>query len=376
MVSTTSIAVVPMVLATVAGILEPQHSSFKMLDPASRATSAQWLSTATVEQEFRQGPTVSVATHASGKWRTLRRHGSVQSVTCWDPVNDQPQPLSNSIANEYIKVMASAYASLAPDDGGSHLYLGLGGGGALAMLLEADRDRDLKGCTASWLETGNTARWQSPTNTVVESDPDVVALATQMLGVDTRVVSLIEDDPLNHEPVSQPSHAAIFIDLLGANDKDPHEFMKEAFVKRMHDDLLDGGVFLANFKRGTRNGDAQFKRGIRVYAEVFGSCVMITSPYENNVIIAAVKDERGTVPTIDVEKAKRWGRRKNWLFNPESRLRQFEVFRSETSTHRHPAPMLVRPEFWAWNWEDEECEEDFDVEDDDENMNDEGLYIR
>lgn len=317
MIFATTVFAVPVFVATAVSftvvtldqMMQPSISPLDMKDPASWMLATQWLPGAPTEHEFHTGGLsrdVSVSSHASGTWRTLRRHGSVQSVTSWDPIEDQPRRLA--VGNEYIKVMASAYASLVSSqtERGSHLYLGLGGGTLPMLLLH-------------------------PQSLAIELDPDVVELATDHLGVDADMIDIIIDDALNHAAVAQGPHAAIFVDVFGADNNVPRAFVEEDFVRQLHGAVEDGGLVLANFHRGSSAENSRLENGKRLFAEVFGSCVAIPSRFQGNVILAAVKNH-GEPLQPDVRKAERFARQEKWLFDPESRLRNVKVIRRPGET--------------------------------------------
>jgi hypothetical protein len=176
--------------------LEPPLSQVDQEDPASWwETSAQWLGRP--EKEIVLNSYLSIGIHSNGStgtsWRTLRRYGSVQSVTRWDPILNQP--IHKAVGNEYIKVMASAYAATTlattttrtttnnkndddHDDKESHLYLGLGAG-TLPMLMNSKR------------------------GIAIELDPNVAQAAVEYCGLQTggpspSSLQIIVGDALHH----------------------------------------------------------------------------------------------------------------------------------------------------------------------------------
>lgn len=321
-------------------INQPPLSSLDLRDTAGWHTSSEWLIGAPIEHEYKpvrdqSNSPVSVAIHNGGRWRTLQRYGTVQSVTRWD--NEGNKPLHHAVGNEYIKVMASAYAALQTDypldedadettpngdtheedDGiNSHMHLGIGGG-TLPMLLSHTR---------------------SPVS-AIDIDPDVVTLATRHLGFNhDSHISVHVADALRHRDVVESTHSGIFVDIAGDDNNIPSAFVSRSFVEGVHEKLDEGGVVVANFHRGNAAENARVEEGKRMYSEVFGSCFVVTSRFQGNVVIAAVKDSGlgggvvrfndGKEGTLDIEKAKRVALRKGWRFDPESRLRGVKYVRS------------------------------------------------
>jgi len=334
MIITTSVFAVPLaasVFSTCAifaldKISQPPLSSLDLRDTAPWQTAPEWLIGAPIEHEYRPDDAphspVSVATHSNGRWRTLQRHGSVQSVTRWD--SKLNRPLHHAVGNEYLKVMASAYAALqshyqydtddSSDSGKdiSHLHLGIGGG-TLPMLI------------------GNA---NGPIS-AIDLDQDVISLATQHLGFNPDGdIEVITTDALHHQDVVHRSHSAVFVDIAGADNNIPAAFVERQFIDSVHRSLKEGGVVVANFHRGNAAENARVDAGTKMYSEVFGSCLAITSRFQGNVIIAAVKDDStahfgdGKVQgnNLDIEKARQVAIRKGWKFDPESRLRAVKYF--------------------------------------------------
>jgi len=358
MIITTSIFAVPLaasVFSTCAifafdKLSQPPLSSLDLRDTAPWQTAPEWLIGAPIEHEYKPATNgndvhninnnspVSVATHSNGRWRTLQRYGTVQSVTRWDTKRDIP--MHTAVGNEYLKVMASAYAALqshypldttnsdpttsitnhmAGQNDIAHLHLGIGGG-TLPMLL-------------------NNAH--GPTS-AIDLDQDVISLATQHLGFNpTGDIDVIHTDALHHHEVVHRTHSAVFVDIAGADNNIPAAFVQRQFIDGVHQSLKEGGVVVTNFHRGNAAENARVEAGKQMYSEVFGSCVAIESRFQGNVIIAAVKYD-STVPvvvdesmgndgccTLDVEKARRVAIQKGWKFDPESRLRAVKYVRGK-----------------------------------------------
>lgn len=107
------LALAPVAIAAVSTLLilktdEIPLSSLDSLDPAGWSYCREWLLGAPIENEiWSDGGLVSLTTHASGKWRSLRRQRSVQSVTLIDP--DSGSPVHSTAGNEYIKVKSETH---------------------------------------------------------------------------------------------------------------------------------------------------------------------------------------------------------------------------------------------------------------------------
>jgi hypothetical protein len=319
---------------------EPTLSLVDQEDPASWwETSAQWLGRP--EKEIALNPCLSIGIHsgASGtSWRTLRRYGSVQSVTRWDPVLNQP--IHKAVGNEYIKVMASAHAATLATttsnnnnddhyDKESHLYLGLGAG-TLPMLMNSKR------------------------GIAIELDPNVAQAAVEYCGLQTgptpSSLQIIIGDALHHsklvasgginrkntndgdnqqqEPEQQKHYySAIFVDIFDPNNNVPIAFCQHDFVNSLYDSLQQDGVLIANFHVGSAAENQRLKLGRQTYEQVFGEqsrVLSITCRFQGNVILVAVKDNnknRTRKPLqLDVGQAQRLGQQRQWPFDPASRL--------------------------------------------------------
>jgi len=290
--------------ASVLFILKTDEEPFyplDTLDPAGWHRSKEWLPGAQIEQQYfsRTKKSVSVTTHSSGTWRTLRRFGSIQSVTLQNVTTDEA--IHTTAGNEYVKVMASAYAALTIESSKnpSILHLGLGGG-SLPMLL------------------GESCR-------AVELDTDVVNLAIEYCGVDTEIVNVISGvNALDHKQCFPNKHySCIFIDVFGNDNNVPQDFFEHNFLKGLLTSLEKDGIVIANFHRGNQVENNILNLAIRTYTEVFGACVKIPSRYQGNVILCARK---GNVKLeFDLESATRFGEKKGWTFDPISRLRKFDT---------------------------------------------------
>jgi len=304
--------------------------------PSDRFQTSERLVGAPIEHEYKPDDAphsvVKVATHSNGRWRTLQRYGTVQSVTRWD--SKQNRPLHHAVGNEYIKVMASAYAALQghyPHDTDAssnkyvdqndiaHLHLGIGGG-SLPMLIN-----NANGLTSA-----------------IDLDQDVISLATQHLGFNPDGdIEVITTDALRHQEVVNRTHSAVFVDVFGADNLIPAAFVERQFIDSVHRSLKEGGVVVANFHRGNAAGSAQVEAAKKMYSEIFGSCVAITSRFHRNVIIAAVKhdstvlvdDETLNGSTLDIEKARQVAIQKGWKFDPKSYVHHRNcTFRTEGCT--------------------------------------------
>lgn len=173
----------------------------------------------------------------------------------------------------------------------------------------------------------------------IDLDNDVISLATKHLGFNPNGhISVVTTDALRHRDVIPRTHSAIFVDIAGADNNIPSAFVRHSFVDGLYRSLEEGGVVVANFHRGNAAENARVDEGKRIYSEVFGSCFAITSRFQGNVIIAAVKDVEGhggvnvhgvVDGVLDVEKARRVAVRKGWRFDPESRLRAVKYVRGE-----------------------------------------------
>merc|ERR1711957_181895 len=196
----------------------------------------------------------------------------------------------------------------------SHLYLGIGGG-TLPMLLD-----NANGLTSA-----------------IDIDQDVISLATQHLGFNSDGhIEVLKGDALRHEDVVNRAHSAIFVDIAGASNDIPSEFIQRDFVNSLYRSLNENGVVLANFHRGNASENAMVDAAKQIYSEVFGSCFAIVSRFQGNVIIAAVKNDnkhdsntRDDESILDVEKARQVAMQKGWRFDPESRLREVKYVRKK-----------------------------------------------
>jgi len=283
-----------------------------------------------------------VAEHASGRWRTLRRHGSVQSVTLMEPrcnfedaddAEDSLVPFHASVGNEYLKVMASAYAALSHHDGSSSgtnddnnkiLHLGLGGG-SLPMLIGEP-------CSA------------------IELDQDAVDLAIAYCGLDPEMVSIVRGGDALHHRTLAPTHGStgyscIFVDVFDYTNNVPRPFVEEDFVQGLWESLDDetGGLVIANFHCNGPNKqeDLMLQKATQMYSRVFtnknvglngsnekdGSCVLrIPSRYQGNMIVCARKGGTLSPPKeLDMERARQVATTKGWMFDPGTRLQQAET---------------------------------------------------
>ena len=145
--SRATICMAPLRLALVVALLPPRASGFDpaILDarfalaaaPVAAAAAAGLLLSALDEDgapsdwdssdpgrwtrvynEWALGPATAlgadgatrVEARGGGAWRVLMRHGSVQSATAWDAAAGAPR--HGVVANEYVKVMASAAVAL------------------------------------------------------------------------------------------------------------------------------------------------------------------------------------------------------------------------------------------------------------------------
>ena len=318
-----------------------------------------------------------VETSAAGKWRALKRHDSIQSVTLWDTKLDMA--IHGTAGNEYLKTMASVYlatngnddvsgnlpsstrpsSSLLSSSTGSGppslLYLGLGAG-TLPMMV------------------GEPAR-------AVELDPDVTALAKQFCGLDSELVRVVKGNALHFDsyrfddlgkvdsndngnkderidtesnkerPLEPHLYQAIFVDVFGADNNVPPSFCKTKFVQRLYDNLHEGGRVIANFHRGTPAEDERLEEATAVYRQVFsdtslgkdssGCCCRVPVRYQGNTILCAVKrpqerpqeqhnreDKPQSIATllrtVDTEKLNTDADQRGWLFDPAARLQRIQ----------------------------------------------------
>lgn len=283
-------------------------------DTAGWNRSGEWLVGAPIEKIHRLPSSSSaaaiVADHSGGEWRTLRRHGSVQSVTLMqpEPYRDSLVPCHSSVGNEYLKVMASAYAALScrDNDQSNSLHLGLGGG-SLPMLLGEP-------CKA------------------IELDGDAVDLAIEYCGLDPELVSMNIGDALHHKELAPGPHSCVFVDVFGGDNNVPLPFVQEDFVRGLWESLEEGGLVIANFhcNRGAKNAeDERLDRAKQTYANVFGSSksdtlLQIPSRYQGNMILCARKGGRTQdgllADDLDIEHARTIARQKGWRFDPGARL--------------------------------------------------------
>ena len=302
-------------------------------DPAGWNRSREWLLGAPIEKVYRlqssPSSTAYVAEHSSGQWRTLRRHGSVQSVTLMQPLSEEDEdslaPFHSSVGNEYLKVMASAYAALAsPQQNKGILFLGLGGG-SLPMLLGEP-------CAA------------------IELDEDVVDLATEFCGLDPEMVTVVRGgDALHHQRLTPGPHSCIFVDVFGRDNNVPLPFVEEEFVQGLWDSLDDenGGLVIANFHCNSGNArneeDSRLQQATQIYSRVFNrndnesegsfssSLIRIPSRYQGNMILCARKGRKnGTLQhlraeDVDLEAARHVANEKGWMFDPGARLEKAET---------------------------------------------------
>ena len=134
----------------------------------------------------RRGSTI-VESRANNNWRVLLRHGSIQSVTAWDPLTNAPR--HSVIANEYIKTMAccavGARRGALPTKA---LFLGLGAGTLPSLLLHEKADY-----------------------VAVELDEGAAELSKEYLGlqgVDVRI-----GDALDHSTIAPGRYDLIALDV-------------------------------------------------------------------------------------------------------------------------------------------------------------------
>ena len=323
-ISPLAFAATPPLLAAVSAflILKADQSKVSYLDaedPAGWQRSQEWLIGAPIAKELSHAHcnnAVVVACHPySGdfgrSWRTLRRYDSVQSVTLYD--DSMNKAIHSTAGNEYLKVMAAAYASLVPQkkesrlDGEkkSILYLGLGGG-TLPMLVNEPCD-------------------------VIELDPDVVDMATKYCDVDCSFVNIHSGvDALNHSSVTPGPHSCVFVDVFGIDNNVPSGFVTQHFVQGIYDNLEENGVVLSNFHYG--GNDAEEKRlqeGKVAYSNVFGSCLAIPSRFQRNMILCAKKEKTKNESSFDLELALMIAKQKGWLFDPTVRLQGWKRIKAK-----------------------------------------------
>merc|ERR1712176_245945 len=219
--------------------------------------------------------------------------GTLQNATTDEAIH-------TTAGNEYVKVMASAYAALMVECSNkpSILHLGLGSG-SLPMLL------------------GESCR-------AIELDTDVVDLAIEYCGVDTKIVNITSGvNALDHKQCFPIQHSCIFIDVFGNDNNVPQEFLEFSFVKGLLTSLEKDGIVIANFHRGSQVENYKLNQAIRTYVKVFGACVKIPSRYQGNVILCARKGNKKL--EFDLDSATRFGENKGWKFDPLSRLRKFDT---------------------------------------------------
>mmetsp|Transcript_21889 Transcript_21889/g.25052 ORF Transcript_21889/g.25052 Transcript_21889/m.25052 type:complete len:390 (-) Transcript_21889:109-1278(-) len=357
-----SAGLVPLVLQADTLLQQEALHPLDVLDPAGWNRSHEWLVDAPIEKEYclkavessTSTDAASVAEHAAGRWRTLRRHGSVQSVTLMEPrcnfddADDDEEtlvPFHASVGNEYLKVMASAYAALSHPDGGisssqsktntKTLHLGLGGG-TLPMLIGEP-------CTA------------------IELDQDAVDLAIAYCGLDPELVSIVRGgDALHHRTLvptphggdggSTSGYSCIFVDVFDHTNNVPTPFVEEEFIRGLYESLDEetGGLVIANFHchGPNKQEDLMLQQATRMYARVFNqnnknnhvgrqgttnddesSCVLrIPSRYQGNMIVCARKGGTLSPPTeVDRERARQVATTKGWMFDPGTRLHHAET---------------------------------------------------
>ena len=238
----------------------------------------------------RRGSTI-VESRANNNWRVLLRHGSIQSVTAWDPLTDAPR--HSVIANEYIKTMAccavGARRGALPTKA---LFLGLGAGTLPSLLLHENADY-----------------------VAVELDEGAAELATEYLGlqgVDVRI-----GDALDHSTIAPGRYDLIALDVYDETNNVPRPFCDRAFADGIANALSDDGVFVANFHVGSADEDARADRAARAYQSAFGELLAAPVRYQGNRVFVAGAD---VVEADAVAAAERLG----WPFDPRSRLRRLE----------------------------------------------------
>ena len=238
----------------------------------------------------RRGSTI-VESRANNNWRVLLRHGSIQSVTAWDPVENAPR--HSVIANEYIKTMAccavGARRGALPTKA---LFLGLGAGTLPSLLLHENADY-----------------------VAVELDGGAAELATEYLGlegVDVRI-----GDALDHSTIAPGRYDLIALDVYDDTNNVPRPFCDPAFADGIATALSDDGVFVANFHVGSADEDARADRAADSYRSAFGELLAAPVRYQGNRVFVAGAD---VVEADAVAAAERLG----WPFDPRSRLRKLE----------------------------------------------------
>ena len=238
----------------------------------------------------RRGSTI-VESRANDKWRVLLRHGSIQSVTAWDPVENTPRP--KVVANEYIKTMAccavGARRGKLPQKA---LFLGLGAGTLPSLLLHENADY-----------------------VAIELDEGAAELASEFLGlqgVDVRI-----GDALDHASIAPGTYDLIALDVYDDTNNVPIQFCDPAFADGIATALSDDGVFVANFHVGSADEDARADRAADSYRGAFGDLRAAPVRYQGNRVFVA---GAGVVEADAVAAAERLG----WPFDPRSRLRRLE----------------------------------------------------
>ena len=235
-----------------------------------------------------------VESRAKDNWRVLLRHGSIQSVTAWDPLTDAPR--HSVIANEYIKTMAccavGARRGALPTKA---LFLGLGAGTLPSLLLHENADY-----------------------VAVELDEGAAELATDYLGlqgVDVRI-----GDALDHASIAPGKYDLIALDVYDDTNNVPIQFCDRAFADGIASALSDDGVFVANFHVGSADEDARADRAADSYRSAFGELRAAPVRYQGNRVFSS----RPVVEADAVAAAERLG----WPFDPRSRLRRLEPSRN------------------------------------------------
>ena len=161
---------------------------------------------------------------------------------------------------------------------------------------------------------------------VIELDTDVVEMAKKYCGVDSTMVNIHSGvDALHHSSVTPGPYSCIFVDVFGADNNVPSEFVTRTFVQGIYDSLEENGVVLANFHYGGNNAEEKRLQEAKiVYGDVFSGCFAIPSRFQRNMILCAKKETTMNESSFDLELASTIAKQKGWLFDPTVRLRRWK----------------------------------------------------
>ena len=237
-----------------------------------------------------------VEARGGGAWRVLLRHDSVQSATAWDAAAGAPR--HGVVANEYVKVMASAAVGALGRAPASALFLGLGAG-TLPMLLREGADK--------------------PRCVAVELDASAAALAEAHLGLNG--VDVVLGDAAAHRELAPGAYDLVALDVYDDDNRVPAAFATRAFAAGVSDALADGGAFVANFHVGAGE-DAILAEAAANFGAVFPDLARVDVRYQGNCVLLATRNADAPDAAALASNAERVARAKGWPFDPRSRLRR------------------------------------------------------